>query len=157
MSITRTRASSSTTRKTAPCALRPPSTTPTISASASACATCRNCARSALRPIEVERLSHDCMLAEDTFQAINSPLALDRQRASGLRFADSRVQSLWHGIILFRLLPDGLRSADLRQHLASLTGRSPDALSQAKAPSPTSFAVCVSTASSNTYPTASAI
>jgi DNA-binding HxlR family transcriptional regulator len=70
------------------------------------------------------------MLAEDTFQAINSPVALDRQRASGLRFADSRVQSLWHGIILFRLLPDGFRSADLRKHLASLTGRSPDALSQ---------------------------
>ena len=50
--------------------------------------------------------------------------------ASGLRFADSRVQYLWHGIILFRLLPDGFRSADLRKHLASLTGRSPDALSQ---------------------------
>src|SRR3981081_201074 len=82
------------------------------------------------RLLEVERLSHDCMLAEDTFQAINSPVAVDRQRASGLRFADSRVQSLWHGIILFRLLPDGFRSADLRKHLASLTGRPPAAPSQ---------------------------
>jgi DNA-binding HxlR family transcriptional regulator len=82
------------------------------------------------RLLEVERLSHDCMLAEDTFQAINSPVAVDRQRASGLRFADPRVQSLWHAIMLFRLLPDGFRSADLRKHLASLTGRVPEDISQ---------------------------
>ena len=82
------------------------------------------------RLLEVERLSHDCMLAEDRFQAINSPVALGRQRASGLRFADPRVQSLWHAIILFRLLPDGFRSADLRKHLAPLTGRLPDDISQ---------------------------
>lgn len=82
------------------------------------------------RLLEVEHLSHDCMLAEDTFQAINSPVADGRQRASGLRFADPRVQSLWHGIILFRLLPNGFRSADLRKHLALLTGRSPNCLSQ---------------------------
>jgi len=82
------------------------------------------------RLLEVERLSHDCMLAEDTFQAINSPVAVDRQRASGLRFADPRVQSLWHAIMLFRLLPDGFRSADLRKHLASLTGRLPEDISQ---------------------------
>jgi hypothetical protein len=37
------------------------------------------------RLLEVERLSHDCMLAEDAFQAINSPVAAGRQRASGLR------------------------------------------------------------------------
>src|SRR6266700_4181580 len=82
------------------------------------------------RLLEVERLSHDCMLAEDTFQAINSPVAVDRQRASGLRFADPRVQSLWHAIMLFRLLPDGFRSADLRKHLAPLTGRLPENISQ---------------------------
>ena len=54
------------------------------------------------RLLEVERLSHDCMLAEDTFQAINSPVSAGRQRASGLRFADLRVHALWHAIILFR-------------------------------------------------------
>src|SRR5260370_4421918 len=81
------------------------------------------------RLLEVERLSHDCMLAEDTFQAINSPVAVDRQRASGLRFADPRVQSLWHAIMLFRLLPHGFRSADLRKHLSPLTGRLPEDIS----------------------------
>jgi DNA-binding HxlR family transcriptional regulator len=82
------------------------------------------------RLLEVERLSHDCMLAEDTFQAINSPVAAGRQRASGLRFADLRVHSLWHAIILLRQLAEGFRAADLRYHLAALSGRDPDAISQ---------------------------
>jgi DNA-binding HxlR family transcriptional regulator len=82
------------------------------------------------RLLEVERLSHDCMLAEDTFQAINSPVAAGRQRASGLRFADMRVHSLWHAIILFRQLAEGFRSADLRRHLAALSARDPEAISQ---------------------------
>jgi hypothetical protein len=82
------------------------------------------------RLLEVERLSHDCMLAEDTFQALNSPVAAGRQRASGLRFADPRVHSLWHAIILFRQLTEGFRAADLRRHLAGLSGRDPETISQ---------------------------
>src|SRR6266513_6138469 len=35
------------------------------------------------RLLEVERVSHDCMLAEQTFQNINSPITLKGQRASG--------------------------------------------------------------------------
>src|SRR5258707_567598 len=82
------------------------------------------------RLLEVERLSHDCMLAEDTLQAIDSPVTAGRQRASGLRFADARVHALWHAIILFRQLAEGFRAADLRHHLAALSGRDPDAISQ---------------------------
>jgi hypothetical protein len=82
------------------------------------------------RLLEVERLGHDCMLAEDTFQAINRSVEVGRQRASGLRFADPRVHSLWHAIILFRQLAEGFRAADLRRHLAALSGRDPDAMSQ---------------------------
>lgn len=82
------------------------------------------------RLLEVERLSHDCMLAEDTFQAINSPVASGRQRASGLRFADVRVHSLWHALILFRQLAEGFRSADMRHRVAALLGRDPEAISQ---------------------------
>jgi hypothetical protein len=82
------------------------------------------------RLLEVERLSHDCMLAEDTLQAIDSPVTTGRQRASGLRFADARVHALWHAIILFRQLAHGFRAADLRHHLAALSGRDPDAISQ---------------------------
>ena len=83
------------------------------------------------RLLEIERISHDCVLAEDTFQTINNPVTAGRQRASGLRFADPRTQSLCHALILFRLLPVGFRSRDLRQHLADLSGRSPDTITQA--------------------------
>jgi hypothetical protein len=82
------------------------------------------------RLLEIERLSHDCMLAEDTFQTINSAVAAGRQRASGLRFADPRVHALWHAVILFRQLAQGFRSADLRHHLAALSGRDPESISQ---------------------------
>ena len=82
------------------------------------------------RLLEVERLSHDCMLAEDTFQAINSPIAAGRQRASGLRFADVRVHSLLHAIVLFRQLAEGFRASDLRRHLAGLSGTDPEKISQ---------------------------
>ena len=64
------------------------------------------------------------MLAEDTFQAINSPVAAGRQRASGLRFADVRVHSLLHAIVLL------FRASDLRRHLAGLSGTDPEKISQ---------------------------
>jgi hypothetical protein len=81
------------------------------------------------RLLEVERLSHDCLLTEDAFQALNRPVAAGRQRASGLRFADPRVHPLWHALILFRFLAHGFRAADLRQHLAALSRRTPEAIS----------------------------
>ena len=74
------------------------------------------------RLIEVERLSHDCILSEDTLQAISRPVAAGRQRASGLRFTDQRTHALLHALILFRQLAQGFRAADLRQHLAALSG-----------------------------------
>jgi hypothetical protein len=82
------------------------------------------------RLLQVERLSHDCMLTEDAFRTINGPVAAGRQRASGLRFADPRVHALLQALILFRQLAEGFRSADLRRHLAALSGRDPESLSQ---------------------------
>jgi hypothetical protein len=80
--------------------------------------------------LDVERLSHDCMLAEETFQALNGPVTAGRQRASGLRFADVRIHSLLHALILFRQLAQGFRCADLRDYLAALSGRDPESLTQ---------------------------
>jgi hypothetical protein len=80
------------------------------------------------RLLNLQRLSHDCMLAEAIFQAIDRSVSCNGQRASGLRFADPKVHHLWHALLLFRLLPDGFRSADLRQHLADLRGRLAHAL-----------------------------
>ena len=80
--------------------------------------------------LEVERLSHDCILSEQTFQAINSPVAAGTQRASGLRFADPRVHPLLQSLILFRQLTQGFCCADLRHHLAAMSGRDPQSLTQ---------------------------
>ena len=80
------------------------------------------------RLLDVERLSHDCILAEDTFQRINGPVEQAGQRASGLRFADPRIHALWHALVLFRLLPKGFRRAQLRHLLADLSGRHPETL-----------------------------
>ena len=82
------------------------------------------------RLLEIERLSHDCMLAEDTFQSINGPVTAGQQRASGLRFADPRAHQLLQALILFRQIADGFRCDDLRRHLAALSGRAPQQISQ---------------------------
>jgi hypothetical protein len=81
------------------------------------------------RLLQVERLSFDCILAEDAFRHINGPVEHAGQRASGLRFADPRIHPLWHALILFRLLPNGFRRrANLRPYLAELCGRDPQTL-----------------------------
>jgi hypothetical protein len=82
------------------------------------------------RLLEIERLSHDCILSEDTLHTINRPVAAGRQRASGLRFADPRVHALLHALILFRQLAQGFRADHLRQHLAALSGCDPASISQ---------------------------
>ena len=73
------------------------------------------------RLLEIERLSHDCIVAEATFQSINGPVAAGRQRASGLRFADPRTHQLLQALILFRQIAQGFRCDDLRRPLATLS------------------------------------
>src|SRR5215471_6346891 len=82
------------------------------------------------RVLEVERLSHDCILSEDTLRTMEGPVTAGRQRASGLRFADPRVQALLHALVLFRQLPQGFRAANLRERLAALSGCDPETISQ---------------------------
>lgn len=78
------------------------------------------------RLLETQRISHDCMVAEEVFQKLNRPVQRDAQRASALRFADSRVQALWNALLVFRLLPQGFSNTQLRRHFAELLGKSPD-------------------------------
>ncbi len=82
------------------------------------------------RLLEIERLSHDCMLTEETFQSINGAVTAGAQRASGLRFADPRAHQLLQALIVFRQIADGFRCNDLRRHLAALSGRAPEQISQ---------------------------
>jgi hypothetical protein len=78
------------------------------------------------RLLDTERISHDCILAEETFQKLNRPVDIEGQRASALRFADPKVQALWNALLVFRLLPKGFSNAQLRRHLAELLGKSQD-------------------------------
>ena len=45
------------------------------------------------------------------------------------RFAEPRTHALLHALILFRQLAQGFRAADLRQHLAALSGSDPGSIS----------------------------
>jgi hypothetical protein len=74
------------------------------------------------RVLEVERISQDCFLAESVFEHINSPRVVDGQRASALPFGNPRVMALLQALCLFVLLPEGLRNAALRGHVAELLG-----------------------------------
>src|SRR5579864_3351061 len=70
------------------------------------------------RLLETQSITHDCMVAEETFQQLNLPL--NAQRASALRFADPMVQAIWNALLVFDLLPTGFSNLDLRNNLAGL-------------------------------------
>jgi hypothetical protein len=78
------------------------------------------------RLLDVQQISHDCAIGEDAFHGVNDPVEVGGQRASGLRFADAAVQALLSALLVFRLLPHGFSSRDLRDHWAPLLGKSPD-------------------------------
>ena len=57
------------------------------------------------RILEVEKLSHDCGIGEQSFQQLQQPIDIDGQHASALRFGDSRVQALFAVLVIFSLQP----------------------------------------------------
>jgi hypothetical protein len=75
------------------------------------------------RLLEVETITHDSILAEETFQQLNRPRIVDDQRVSALRFADPMVQAVWNALLLFDLLPAGFSNHELRSNLAALLGQ----------------------------------
>lgn len=80
------------------------------------------------RLLDVQRLSHDPSLGEVAFQQLHQPREVNGQRVPALRSTDSRVLVLWSALVLFRLLPSGFASRDLRKHLASLSGQPPQSM-----------------------------
>ncbi len=84
------------------------------------------------RLLNVQRISHDCTIGEDAFHQIHQPQVVDRQRASGLRFGDPRVQALFAALLVFRLGPRGFTNRDLREHVAPLLGLRPDEFKQSR-------------------------
>ena len=127
-STTRARGSSSTTRKAAPCAPRPPSTTPATSASASGCRICPPCGRSASKPTDVcwtSNISHDCTIGEDAFDQVVRPIEVDGQRATALRFGDARAQALLTALVVFSVQTQGFTHAEMRTFLANCSASIP--------------------------------
>ena len=74
------------------------------------------------RLLNVQTLSHDCLIGEDRFEQLTQPIQVVQQRASALRFGDKRVLALMHALCQFTLMPGGLRHCDLRPVMAQLLG-----------------------------------
>jgi hypothetical protein len=74
--------------------------------------------------LEVERVSHHCVLTQDALDRLQSPTVEAGQRVSALRFGDPRVLALLQALVGFVHLPRGFRNRDLRPHVEALLGRS---------------------------------
>jgi hypothetical protein len=73
--------------------------------------------------LEVERVSHQCVLAQDALDRLQSPTVEAGQLVSALRFGDPRVMALLQAIAGFTHLPRGFRNRDLRPQVEALLGR----------------------------------
>jgi len=83
------------------------------------------------RLLDVQRLSHDCLLGEDAVRQVTRPQVVEGQRVSALPFADPRTQALLSVLVLYCLLPQGFANKDIREHLAPLLGLDPGAMTPA--------------------------
>jgi hypothetical protein len=74
--------------------------------------------------LEVERVSHQCVLTQEALDRVQRPTCEAGQRAPALRFGDPRVMALLQALTAFAHLPRGFRNRDLRPHVAALFGSS---------------------------------
>jgi hypothetical protein len=84
------------------------------------------------RLLDVQRVSHDCRIGEALWQDVVSPLTVQGQRVSALRFDDPRVQALFSVILLFVFQPQGFSNKDLREPLSQLLGLEPAKITQGR-------------------------
>jgi hypothetical protein len=84
------------------------------------------------RLLDVQQLSHDCHVGTATFQQLQSPIAVDGQRASALRFGDDTVQALLQALLVLSILSPGFKQKELKERLAQLLGLDPSTMTQGK-------------------------
>ena len=84
------------------------------------------------RVLQVQSLSQDVIVAEETLQQLQRPRQVEGQKVSALRLADPTVQALWNAVLLFELLPAGFSNRQLRAALAQLLGEPEEALTQGR-------------------------
>jgi hypothetical protein len=82
------------------------------------------------RVLEVQTISQDSIVAEETLQQLQRPRMVEGQRVSAMRFADPTVQALWNAVLMFDLLPAGFSNRQLRAPLAQLLGLSEEDVTQ---------------------------
>jgi len=72
--------------------------------------------------LEVERISHHCVLTQEALDRLQRPTVETGQRVSALRFGDPRVMALFQALCAFTHLPHGFRNHDLRPPVEALLG-----------------------------------
>jgi hypothetical protein len=77
------------------------------------------------RLLDVERLSQDCCVGEETIARVSQPQVVEGQRVAGLSILQPGVQALFQALVLFCLTPAGFANKDLRPLLAQLLGLEP--------------------------------
>ena len=82
------------------------------------------------RVLQVQTITQDSMVAEETLQQLQRARIVEGQRVSALRIADPTVQALWNAVLMFDLLPAGFSNRQLRTYLAQLLGRPEEHLTQ---------------------------
>ena len=75
------------------------------------------------RLLEVERVSHACVLTQDALDRLQQPTRENGQRVSALRFGDLRVMAVLQALTAFTHLARGFHNRDVRPHVAALLGR----------------------------------
>ena len=77
------------------------------------------------RLLDVQKVSHDCSIGEDTLDQVVRPVTAEGQRAAALKFGDHRVQALFAVLVVFSLQLRGFTNAEMRLLMAQLLGLDP--------------------------------
>jgi hypothetical protein len=81
------------------------------------------------RLLDAQRISHDPAEGAATVTALTQPVITPAgTRTAGMPITSTRVQALLAALCVFRLLPHGFTSRDLRGYLAPLLGLNPGAM-----------------------------
>jgi hypothetical protein len=75
--------------------------------------------------LDVQRVTHDCMIGHETLEQLARPVRIREQRVPALHFHDPRVQALFSVLVLFCIQPGGFQAKDVRAFLAPLLGLHP--------------------------------
>lgn len=77
------------------------------------------------RLLTVQKMQCDPVRGDEAFRALSEPVTVDGQRASGMKFGDPVVLTLFAALLMFRHVPMGFRNRELRPILTGLDAEHP--------------------------------